>query len=166
MANLYELMGDFEGIGQLLEDESRPSSELDALMEEMESTKGLLRDKVDSICRLLANANADLTAYDAEIKRLQSRSKVLNAKKERLRSWVRTSMDLLDVKSIKTDLFSVTISPGKPSVKVLDIDKIPDEFAKVTRTAKKKDILKAYKDDGEVVPGTKVVDGEPTLRVN
>lgn len=166
MANLYELMRDYKALQEVSSDHELPSDRLDGVLSALEETRGSLEEKVDNICRLLANMSSDLEAYEVEIRRLQSRRDTLRAKQERLKSWMRTSMELLDVPKMQAGVFTVSISAGRSSVQVVDLDAVPDDFVKVERKVNKRAVLKVYGEDGECVPGTEVVAGEPVLRVS
>jgi hypothetical protein len=129
----------------------------------MEERKGPLRAKVDNICRLLSNIASDIEAYKAEEHRLQARRKTLENKEEHLRNWVRNSMEILDVDKMKTTVHNVTLGKGSPKVVIRNDRDIPDDFIEVIRKPKKKEILKAYKDHGEIVAGCDIVAGERKL---
>jgi len=165
MANLYELMGDFEALQRALDSESLTDEELSAVLDALDETKGTLRSKIDGIARLLANLDSDIGRFKHEEQRLAARRKAMENKKERLRGWVRTSMDILDVTKVKTDLHSVTISEGKPKVVVVDEGAVPDDYVRLKREVDKAAVMKAFTEDGEIVKGCDIIKGEPTLRI-
>jgi ABC-type transporter Mla subunit MlaD len=167
MANLYELMGDFESLQRAIDNDELTDAELDALLDELDDAKGTLKTKVDNIARLLSNLTSNITRFKAEEQRLAKRRKTMENKKERLRGWVRTSMDVLDVKSVKTDFHSVTISAASDTVIVTALGDVPEEYLHPPkdRTVDKKKVLKAYSDDGEIVKGCDIVKGDPSLTI-
>jgi len=166
MPNLYELMDDFADLQDAI-DSGAAEEKIVGIIERMDAAKGSLRDKVDNVCRVVRNIEGHASAVKREKDRLQRREKALNNNKERLRAWVKTSMDLLDVPSIKTDVNTITLGePGDPTVVITDIHEVPAEYVtKQDPKPDKKAILKAYKDDGEVVAGTSVLDGERVLTI-
>jgi len=165
MANLYELMGDYAALQDAI-DAGASDEEIGALIATMDDAKGTLKTKVDNVCRVLRNIAGKVTAVKNEEKRLGARRKALENNKERLRSWVRESMDVLDVPKIKTDLNNVTLGDAGDTVTILDINKVPDEYkTKQDPKPLKKAILKAYEDDGEIIPGTDIVKGVRPLTI-
>lgn len=163
MANLYELMGDYDELQRVLDDVDLDDANLTEVLDRLDEAKGSLREKVDNIARLLSNVTGDVDKLKREERRLSDRRKVAERKVERMRDWVRQSMSVLDVRQIKTSLHTVQIQDGQPRVVVLDDALVPDEFCRISREVDKTKVMKAYKEDGEVVPGVDIVQGEPKL---
>jgi predicted nuclease with TOPRIM domain len=164
MPNLYELMGEYDELQRALED---PEADRDAILEALDEAKGTLKEKVDNVCRVRASLTGDISKFKAEEARLAARRKTLENDKKRLENWVRETMTVLDVSKVKTDLHSVTVSPGQPTVVVTKLDVVPPEYLHPPKpqTVDKKKVLKVYKDDGEFVDGTDIVPGTPTLNI-
>ena len=165
MSNLYELMGDYTALQEAMEDQDLTDKQLTALLDAVDEAKGSLREKIDNICRLLANIGGDVEKYKAEEHRLERRRKTLENRHGRLRDWVRNSMDVLEVPEMKTTVHAVTLGKAGKIVDVKDVKLIPDEYVKIERKPLKKEIMKAYKDDGEVVAGCDIIDGERKLTI-
>lgn len=163
MPNLYELASEFAALQAAADNHELSDEELTQLLDAIDESRLSLRDKVDNIAKLLASMDGDVEAFKREEHRINRRRKAMENKIERLRDWVRTTMDVLDVSDIKTDVHQVQIQPGNHKVIITDANKVPDEYIKTTRTPMKKAILAAYKDDGEFVPGTDIVRGDPKL---
>jgi len=164
MTTLYDLMGRFAEIQDAVYAEEDPER-IERLMTMMDEDAGELSDKVDKICRLLRNVESDMEQQEFEEKRLAKRRKALGNAKNRLRDWVRSSMDLLDVRQIKTPVHTITITEGRPSVILLDINQVPPEYKRVTVALDKAAVMKIYKSDGEIVAGCDVEPGPPILTV-
>jgi len=166
MANLYELMGDFAALQDAI-DAGASGEEVEALLVAMDEAKGTLKTKVDNVARVLRNIGGQVTAVQNEERRLAARRKALANSEKRLREWVRTSMDVLEVDKIKTDLNNVTLGKAQPTVVVLNGSEIPAEYTTTTTTTSvnKKRILTAYKEHGEIVKGTDIVPGKRTLTI-
>lgn len=163
MANLYELMGEYAELQSAAEDPDVDAEQFAELLKKVDEAKGELKDKVDRIAKLLRNIDADARKLKYEEQRLAKRRQAMNNNAERLRDWVRTTMELLDVERIKTDMFTVTL--GKPSlrVEVLDEKQIPKEYVRTEIKVDKKAILKAANEDGEIIPGCDVRNGPRKL---
>lgn len=156
MANLYELMGEYAELQEAAENPDVDAEQFAELIKKVDEAKGELRDKVDRIARLLRNLDADARKLKYEEQRLAKRRQAMNNNSERLRDWVRTTMELLDVDKIKTEMFTVTL--GQPSfrVEVLDETKVPKEYVRTEIKVDKKAVLKAVNEDGEIIEGCDV----------
>ena len=165
MPNLYELGGSYKALQEAMDRPDVTQDEIGALIAQLDETRGELRDKVDALCRVLANIDGNATKFANEEQRLAKRRKSLENSRERIRNWIRASMDLLDVKKINTNVHSVTISPGQPKVVIVDESLVPEDYVRVKREIDKKAVMDAYKNDGEIVPGCDIMDGEPRLLI-
>ncbi len=157
MPNLYDLMGDYDAIQQAFEDDDITMGELEELLDALEESKDDLRVKVDNICRLLGNTKGDIAKFRAEEKRLAARRKAMENKEKRVRDWLKSTMDILDVEKMKTNTFEVSIVEQGHKVIVVDEDQVPEEFLRVKKSADMTKIQRAYKEDGEIVSGCDVV---------
>lgn len=165
VSNLYELMGDYTALQAAMDDQELTDAQLQELLDAVDETKGPLREKIDNICRLLANIGGDVEKYKVEEGRLERRRRTLENKHKRIRDWVRSSMDILEVDNMKTTVHAVTLGKAGKIVEVKDVKLIPDDYVKIERKPKKKEIMKAYKDDGVIVDGCEIVDGERKLTI-
>lgn len=162
MANLYELMNEYESLQLALED---PEADREAILNALDEAKGDLRTKVDNVCRVIANVKGNAVKFKAEEQRLGARRKTMENDEQRLKNWLRDTMRVLDVQKIKTDLHSVTVSDGQDTVVVTNEAIVPDAFIRVKREVDRQAVMKAYKDDGEIAPGCDIVAGTPVLRI-
>lgn len=159
MSNLYELMGEYRALEEASYAEGIGPGQVEAFLDKIDEAKGPLREKVDNIVRLLRNLGGDATKLKKEEDRLAKRRKALEAMQEKLRHWIQTSMDVLDVKEIKTPLASISLSTKVPvTVTCTDIKLVPEEYLKAPAVDLAK-VKKAYVDNGEVVPGCQVQEG-------
>lgn len=74
-------------------------------------------------------------------------------------------MDSANQAAITLPEATISVSPGKESVDVTDIDIIPQGYYRVKKEADKTAIAKSFK-KGEPVPGAAMKMGEPTIRIN
>jgi hypothetical protein len=157
MANLYELMSEYDALQAALEDDELTDEVLDKLLEQIEEAQGTLRSKVDNICRLLSNVGGDVEKFRSEERRLGKRRKAMENKANRICAWLKASMDLIDIEKVKTDIFEVSIVEQGHRIIVVDESKLPEEFMRVKRSPDMTRLNKAYKEDGEIPPGCDVV---------
>lgn len=165
MANLYELLVEYGELGRMMDDPDLSEEEADRLLQQLTDAKGTLQAKVDNTCRLLANIDKDIAGYRKEEERLAERRKTAENTKTRIREWIRTTMTQMDLHTIKTGVFQVSLSRGAPKVVITDANAIPEEFLRVKREVDKKAIMDTFKRNGECVPGTDIAEGEPSLRI-
>lgn len=157
MPNLYELASDYDAIQQAFEDDDITMEQLEELLDAMEESKDDLRTKVDNVCKLLRNTKGNIAKFKNEEKRLAARRKAMENKEKRVHDWLKSTMDILDVEDIKTNVFHVQIVEQGFRVIVVDEDLLPEEYFRVKKTPDMTKLNKAYKEDGEIVKGCDVV---------
>lgn len=165
MPNLYELMGDYVALQEALDSKELTNERLGELLDAIDEAKGPLREKVDNIARLIGSLEGDIVKFKREEARLSERRKAIENRRDRLRGWVRGTMTLLDKTEVKTDVYVVKLLEAKDRVEVLDAKLVPDAYVKVERKIDKKAVMRAYLEDGEIVPGCDIVKGKAPLRI-
>jgi hypothetical protein len=103
-------------------------------------TETALKTKVDSICKVYKNicgsadvCTAERDALKDEMDRLSKRAKSRKNEADRVKGLIWYALDVLKLKNIKTNLFSVGIQNTQWSVKtslLFDINKIPSVYTK------------------------------------
>lgn len=159
---LYELTSEYD---QLLRLASEPSDgdqdRSDMLAAAVESIEAQLEQKCVGIAKVLATLEAERDAFVVESQRLTEEAKRRDKAAERLREYVRVNMRDRGIREIGSPLFHFKLIDNPPRVDVKDESKVPESFLrrKVVESVAvdKKAVLKAFTDDGEVVPGTEVV---------
>ncbi len=121
---LYELTGQWLELMDMAED---PDLNWDVFEDTLEALTGDIHDKADGYGKVIRSIESDIDAIDAEIKRLQKRKQTAANAVDRMKSWLKTNMEIIGEKSIKTDLFSFRIQNNRASV-ILDTDKIPEIY--------------------------------------
>lgn len=157
MPNLYELMSDYNALQEAFDNEEITMEELEKLLDAVDESKDDLRVKVDNICRLLRSVEGEIEKFKNEERRLGAIRKARENKKERVRDWLKSTMDLLNVEQIKTNIFQVQLVEQGNRVVVVNEGAVPEEFMRVKRSPDLTKIQKAYTQDGEVVAGCDVV---------
>ena len=147
---LYELS---EQIRELFSNE-----EIDVdLLNELEME---FNDKVENICGLIREIEADSSAYKSEIDRLADKKRAADNSVERLKDYIRSNMEATGETKINGRLFNVTL--GKPSQVVAIVGQVPEKYHVIKVTEDKTAISKALK-AGETVEGAQLVDGKSKL---
>lgn len=102
--------------------------------------------KAENYAGLIKNLEAEADAYKKEIERMSKIKKSLESRASLLKSNLEQAMIELDKKKFKTNLFSFNIQRNAPGIKILDVDKIPEEFVEYEKRIKKNDLKKAIKE--------------------
>lgn len=119
--------------------------------------------KAENYAGLIKNLEAEAEAYKKEIERMTKIKKALENRASFLKRNLEEAMIELDKKKFKTKLFSFNIQRNAPSVKILDEDKVPEEFIEYEKKIKKNDLKKAIK-EGLETEGAILVESE-SLRI-
>lgn len=158
MANLHQLTAEYRMLQDLAEDFDGQDEQIGLALESLE---GALEQKALGIVYVLRNMGTDADALEEEAKRLASKAKAIRAREERLRAYVLGAMQYNGVTEIKGPTVTLRVQQNPESVTVDDEANIPAQFirARTAYTIDKAAILKAYRESGEIVPGTRVERG-------
>ena len=117
-----------------------------------------IKKKSSSIIQYIQNIQALNKSAKEEADRLQKLIKTRSNKIERLKSYLVTTLQVLEAKKIETDLGSYGLRRSS-AVDVYDIAALPEEFIRVTeeRKADKEKIKEYIKANGEL-KGARIVD--------
>lgn len=102
--------------------------------------------KAENYAGVIKNLEAEIDAYKKEIERMSKIKKSLESRASLLKSNLEQAMIELGKKKFKTNLFSFNIQRNAPGIKILDEDKIPEEFIEYEKRIKKNDLKKAIKE--------------------
>jgi hypothetical protein len=147
---LYEITEQFRKLDDFIP-EIDSEEQAQAYTELFDWLQGTLEEKIEGLCAVIANADAESVALKAEIDRLTKRKRASEAKVDRLKDYMKFELDRMQQKQVKTGVWSVTVQDNPPSCKV-DESSLSDSWWKVERKpdiSKVKDALKA----GEKVDG-------------
>jgi hypothetical protein len=163
MTALYALTGQFKELEKLSDIDSDMA---EAVENTLEAIQGEFDDKAISIIYVSKNMDADITALDNEIDRLNSRKKVITNRKDSLKDYLRTNMEASEISKISCPLFTITLAKGRDIVQIDDADKLPDDYlkTKTTVTPMKKEILSDLK-AGIEIEGAILVKSKSSLRI-
>lgn len=154
MPSLYELTQDVMYLQRMLEDGDIDEQTYKDSVESM-----CVDGKMENICKVIRNLEAQASAYKAEIDRMSARKKTLENSVQRLKDSMLTYLVATNEAKVQSDLFTVSVGKSK-SVHVWDETLLPEEYltfqpAKVNKAA----ISKALK-EGEEVAGAELVENQ------
>lgn len=155
---LYEIaQGMIDQLDIFLESEGNDSDK-ENYSEIMLFLKEEIKKKSSSIIQYIQNIQALNKSAKEEADRLQKLIKTRSNKIERLKSYLVTTLQVLEAKKIETDLGSYGLRRSS-AVDVYDIAALPEEFIRVTeeRKADKEKIKEYIKANGEL-KGARIVD--------
>lgn len=127
-----------------------------------------LQNKSANIIGYIKNSESLLDAMKTEEKRLSDIRKQGEAKLEKFYQYVKENMEKLGLVEIPTELGSLKINKNPMSVEIENEDEIPSEFKQeiVTTKIDKTAIKNHFKETGEIVAGTRIIDNKTSLRIN
>ncbi|HAT4172326.1 TPA: siphovirus Gp157 family protein [Clostridium perfringens] len=160
MAKLYELANNYRNLTELID---REDVEQDLIQNALKECQGDIEEKVDNIVKLIRNTESDIEGYKAEEKRLNARRKSLENTVTSLKNYLDSNLKALNLREVKTKLFSCKYQKSKASVEVLDQEVIPKEFIVIEEKVDKKKLYEALK-AGQEIEGASLKENE-SLRI-
>ena len=127
----------------------------------------LLQEKSQNIIGYVRNMELTVDAMKTEEKRISEQRKGLENKIEKFKNYVKECMERNGFSKIDTGLGSLAIAKNPMSLEIENEDEIPIEFKQeiVTTKIDKTAIKKHFKETGEIIPGTIIVDDKTSLRI-
>ena len=158
--SLYQLSGDYLAVANKLADSDMPP---EVIADTLEGLAGDLEEKCTNVALFVRNLEATAESIKAAEKQMAERRKVIEAKAESVRRYLKDNMQRTGITKIESPYFALTLKKNPPSVVIDDPTAIPADYL-VTPPAPppapdKKLIAQAIK-DGFEVPGCRLEQGE------
>lgn len=150
MPSLYEIASQFAfltGDGEIPID---VEAQIDALGMSMEA-------KVDAICRIIQERRAEAAKFKHEAERLSEIADRATVAADRLKRYVRDSMQMAGLKTLETELFRLRLQANPPSADC--VGDPPAEFSRVKVEWDKKAVIEAHKAGLPLPSGAAVTQG-------
>lgn len=162
--SLYNITSNFIEIMDKVAEGEITEEEYNELGEELAIE---LQNKSSNIVGYIQNAEAFINAIKDEEVRLEEKRKVAEKKVAKFKEYVKENMERLELSEIQTELGNLKIARNPMSVEIDNEEEIPGKFKKVVMTTKidKTAIKNHFKETGEVIPGTIIVDDKTSLRI-
>jgi phage host-nuclease inhibitor protein Gam len=132
---------------------------LEQLRQALDNLNMKFVDKVTNIVKFIKNLEAQRDAVASEAKRLSDRKKAIDNRIDWLKNYVKTAMQATQSEKIKYALFTIYIGQSQPSVEVLNIDEVEEQFIKIKKEVDKTKILEQVKSTGVIPTGVNIVQG-------
>ena len=164
MNSLYKITDKFIGLMNRAEAGELTEEEYNQLGEELAIE---LQNKGTNIVGYALNEESLIDAIDIQIKRLQEFKKLKQNNLDRFKEYVKDNMERLGITKMDTELGTLSIAKNPMSVEIVNEDEIPKEFKQeiVTEKIDKTAIKKYFKETGEMIPGTNIIDDKTSLRI-
>lgn len=158
--NLFELTENYVKFFTMLEEADEITEEL----EEMANNLNIaIEEKSDNYVKMIKNLDADVEAYKNQEEIFNKKRKTAENKIAWLKKNLQASMEQTGRKKVETELFTISIQKNTPALDITSEDNIGDEYYKVERTLKKRDLLNDIK-EGLIIDGVGIKQTE-SLRI-
>lgn len=101
------------------------SEDLEKFLDNLRSD---FQNQSSEIVKKIKNLESDAEMLRIERNKLQDKEIRLRKQSDRLRKWLLKTMDVLDINTVKSGLFSISKRKGRASIKISNEEYIPDEF--------------------------------------
>ncbi|EMX5393070.1 siphovirus Gp157 family protein [Listeria innocua] len=151
---LYQLTDNYLRVQELLEENKTEAVEdtLDAL------TDGF-HDKAENIVKIIKSLAADAEMAGKEAKRLLKRKQALENNVQKLKTYLQTETERMEIRKINSTLFTIQIQKNPASVEIVDEALLKPFFLLQEPKIDKKRIAEILK-SGEEVEGARLVESE------
>jgi len=149
---LYELTGNYKTLLDLAG--SMDEDEIQAFNDTLEAVLGEIEVKADGYAVVMAEIEGRINIINKEIGRLEAIESALSNTRRRMVDRLKTAMEDIGKKEIKTDLhkFKIVNNGGKLPMTVQE-DCVPEEYTKTeVKITPDKDKIRAALESGEVLP--------------
>lgn len=160
---LYELSNNVIGLRDMLDDEMIDDQ---TFLDTLEGIEGEIEAKTENLLKFEREILADVSAIDAEIKRLTRIKSARQNRAKALREYLRFNMDRSGITKIASPMFTATLKAPSKVLVVENEDEIPEEYwrVKTTRSLDRKAVLDALK-EGVEIPGATIGESKRALLV-
>ena len=161
---LYNITNKFVELMNKAQEGELTEQEYNELGEELAKE---LQNKSSNIIGYIRNSELLIEAMKAEEKRIADIRKTGEAKLEKFKQYVLENMERLGLSKIQTELGALSVSKNPMSVEIENEAEVPEEFKQEVVTTKidKTAIKNHFKETGEIVAGTRIIDDKTSLRI-
>ncbi|ECB9670676.1 siphovirus Gp157 family protein [Listeria monocytogenes] len=151
---LYELTDNYLRLQELLEE-----NKTEAVMDTLDAITDGFHDKAENIAKIIKSLAADAEMAGTEAKRLLKRKQALENNVQKLKTYLQTEMERMEIRKINSTLFTIQIQKNPVSVEIVDDSFLQAFFLLQEPKIDKKRIAEILK-SGEEVKGARLVESE------
>lgn len=162
--SLYNITNKFVELMDKVQEGTITEEEYNQLGEELAIQ---LQQKGSNIIGYTKNIELTISAMKEEENRIADDRKMLESKLDKFKQYVKENMEKLGITKMDTELGTLSIAKNPISVEIENEEEIPLEYKLEVVTTKidKTAIKNHFKETGEIVAGTKIVDDKTSLRI-
>ena len=124
--SLFHISQDYLQLANILE--SNGGELTPEIEEQLNANSEALQVKASNIAFVIRKMALEEDNISTEIERLKNMLKVKTNSKERLKTYLKTNMEQMDISEIKCDLITVRLQKSKSSDEIVDKEIIPKKF--------------------------------------
>lgn len=126
-----------------------------------------LQNKSTNIIAIIKNNEILANSIKMEERRLKENREKIEKGLDKLKLYVKENMEKLAINSIETEIGTMSIRKNPLSIEIEDETIIPEEFKKIKTeiTVDKTSIKNYFKETGEIVKGSRIVNNKTSLMV-
>lgn len=156
MASLYDYVGDYKMLQDLIDNETVTVEEVAEALAVIEDNIG---NKVQNISYLIKEFDAKANLFKEEEKRLKERKQTYENKVKSLKEYLLTSLEAVGLDKVEAGTFTVRKQKNPPSVKIIDENAIPEQYKipqpnKIDTAKIKEDLKNGAVSGAEIAPAT------------
>lgn len=158
MRTLYDLGDAFNGVMDLVLDETMDLTVLEECLQSIEADIAVKCERGIGLIRSLENLRDGMKA---EAKRLTERQKIIDNRIRSIKDWYQRNLDAMGKSKVETMRGTMAVQNNSPSLKITDEDQIPLCYLDLipARYEVNKDAVKTALKAGEEVPGAYLEQG-------
>lgn len=162
MNALYNITNNFMEIIENFENGEYTEQEYNQLMSRVCED---LQNKSTNIIAIIRNNEILANSIKIEEKRLKENREKIENSLDKLKNYVKENMEKLTIEKIETEIGTLSIRKNPLSVEIENETEIPEEFKKIkTEIAVDKTAIKNhFKETGEIVKGTRIINNKTSL---
>lgn len=163
MRTLYDLGDAFNGVMDLVLDETMDLTVLEECLQTIEADIAVKCENGIGLIRSLENLRDGMKA---EAARLTDRQKIIDNRIRSIKEWYQRNLDAMGKSKVETMRGTMAVQNNPPALKITDEDKIPRCYLDLVpaRYEVNKDAVKTALKAGEEVPGAHLEQGR-SLRI-
>lgn len=159
---LHKLTDDYKVLENMLDREEYDFDQ-EGIKQSLNSLKVDIEDKVENVAKFVLSLQAQAEMIKTEEARLRARRNALENRAEWLKSYLLNEMSIVMIDKVKREVITVSIQKSPPSVEILNLQALPEQYTKTTIEPQKYLIIKHFKDTGEVLPGINMITNKKHL---
>ncbi len=159
--NLRQLSQELETAYELLNESTNAEGEVnEQALQLLNECKLPFEEKVEGYIEIRRRFKDDIDVLKAEEERLKVKRKRLEMAQERLENGLKDALKTVKMKKLKTKYCTIQIQASQPSLKILNLDEIPNEYKTIEQVIQvDKNAIKRDIKNGKKVQGIQLIQG-------